>query len=425
MLGKLANLNPIVPLLAKRFLTGKKRNIFLSFISLISLFGVCLGVGALIVVMAVMEGFETKLHSLITGTHSHVILYSAKNVIRDRKQLEARLKKEYPEIEAISGYVFSEVMVAHKGKISGSLIEGLDRESAERTTKVLEHISRGEFPVGAGPKPAAGEAEGERVLPTIVLGSVIGEQIGAEIGDQVNVISPYFDNGTLQPRARLFKVSGILSTGMYEYDSKYTLIDQGEAIDFFQLPAKSASALRIKTKDPAKSHILANRLKVFLGFPYMARDWSELNQNLLYAIKLQKMVIFIVLASIIIVAAFNIMSTLVIMMDEKKRDMAILKAMGLAPADAARGFVAVGAIIGGAGAIAGCAIGLILCQILATTRFVQLPPDVYFISYLPVDVRPLTLVFIVFCALGVALAATIYPSWRVRVESPIEGLRYE
>lgn len=423
-------MNPIVSLLARRFLVGKKRNTFLSLISLISLFGVCLGVGALIVVMAVMEGFETKLHSLITGTHSHIILYSAKSIIRDKEQLEARIRKEFPEIISASGYVFSEVMVTRKGKIVGSVIEGLDKESASRTTKVLEHISRGEFPSGAGPSAAAGgkagaEAEAGAKLPTIVLASVVAEQLGAEIGDEVTVVSPYFDQGTLQPRSRRFTVSGILSTGMYEYDSKYSLIDLNEAISLFQLPKGSVSALRLKTKDPASSHKIIPRLKAFLGFPYLARDWSELNQNLLYAIKLQKIVIFIVLASIILVAAFNIMSTLVIMMDEKKRDMSILKAMGLTPADAARIFVVVGGIIGGAGAVAGVAIGLILCQILATTQFVRLPPDVYFISYLPVDVRISTLAFIVFCALVVALAATIYPSWRIRVESPIEGLRYE
>lgn len=408
-------MKPIVSLLAKRFLTGKKRNAFLSFISLISLFGVALGVAALVTVMGVMEGFESKLRSLITGAHSHVILYSTRQLIRDHEQLKARLEKEYPEIVAISPYVFSEVMIAHEGKIVGSLIEGLDRESAARTTELLKQVSRGDFPV---------EVANDEI-PAIVLGSVVAEQLGADIGSVVTAVSPYFDSGTLQPRQKKFRVSGILSTGMYEYDSKYSLVTMAEALRFFDLPYKTASAFRIKTKDASKSEKLVKDLNRGLGFPYVARDWTELNHNLLYAIKLQKVVIFIVLVSIIVVAAFNIMSTLVIMMDEKKREMAILKAIGLAPRDSAKVFITVGTIIGGTGAIAGTVLGLILCQVLATTKFVQLPPDVYYISYLPVDIRPWTLIFIVFCALLVALAATIYPAWRVAKDSPIEGLRYE
>jgi lipoprotein-releasing system permease protein len=411
----------IVVLLSRRFLTGKSKSGFLSFISMISLFGVGLGVAALVTVMAVMEGFETKLHSLITGTHSHIILYSAKNIIREPEQLEKRLMDEFPDIVAVAPYVFSEVMIAHRGKIVGSLIEGIDREGAERTTKVIERISRGKFPEQS--RAIAPSEEGK--LPTIVLGSVVAEELGVEIGTEVSVVSPYFDQGTLEPRARRFLVSGILSTGMYEYDSKYSLIDVKEAVDFFQLPTKSASALRIKTKDPALSARMVPKVKAFLGFPYNVRDWSELNQNLLYAIKLQKAVIFIVLTAIILVAAFNIMSTLVILMDEKKREMAILKAMGLTPRDASRVFLSMGIILGGSGALAGSILGLILCQILSTTQFVRLPPDIYFISYLPVDVRLSTLLFILLCALGVAVLATLYPSWRARMESPIEGLRYE
>lgn len=413
-------MKPVVSILARRFLTGRKQSSFLSFISGISLFGVALGVAALLVVMAVMEGFETKLRSLITGTRSHITLYSSRNIILNRQQLVDQLQEKFPgEIESVSPFVFSEVMLAHKGRVVGSVLEGIEADGIARTTDIVNHISNGDLPV------AAVFSEEESVMATIVLGSVIAEELAAKIGSVVSVISPYFDKGTMQPRARRFRVSGILSTGMYEYDSKYSMVDAAEARKFFRLPAKSASALRIKTTNAALSFELAHRIKAAFGYPYVTRDWTELNRNLLYAIKLQKIVIFIVLVSIIVVAAFNIMSTLVIMMDEKKKDMSILKAMGLAPNDSAKVFAIVGLLIGGSGAVFGVALGVAISQVIANTQLIHLPPDIYFISYLPIDMRFSTLMVVMLAALTVSLLATLYPSWRVRVESPIEGLRYE
>ena len=401
-----------VSILAKRFLTGKKRNTFISFISAVSLFGVCLGVAALAVVMSVMEGFESELQSVITGTHSHIVLYSSKQVIPNKYEMIERLQKAAPEIEAISPYVFSEVMLAHKSRVVGSMVEGIDVNSLKKTTRVERHLSQGIF-------PSSGEA------PSIVIGKVLAEKLSAKLGDNISVISPFFDKGTLQPRAKKFRVDGILSTGMYEYDSKYSLITIDDAVVFFRLPSGSASAIKMKTNNAKNSYLTAQKLKKTLGYPYVARDWTELNRNLLYAVKLQKVVIFIVLTAIIVVAAFNIMSTLVMMMSEKKREMSILKAMGMARRQSAAIFVSVGSIIGGAGAFAGIALGLLLSQILAKTSFIKLPPDVYFFSYLPVDVRPSTLIIVTISAMVVALLATIYPAYRVAVESPVEGLRYE
>lgn len=407
----------IVALLARRFLTGKKHNRFLSFISAVSLFGVALGVAALVVVMSVMEGFESELKSVITGTHSHVVLYSSRQTIPNRFEMVERVKKLSPEITAISPYVFSEVMLAKGGRVVGSLLEGVENKSLKETTNIERHLVRGEIP------KSTEERGGGK--PGIIMGSALAEQLGASIGDEVSVISPFFDKESLQPHAKKFVIDGIISTGMYEYDSKYSMVAESEALDFFRLPAASASALRIKTKDADESYKVAKLLKDELGYPYVARDWTELNRNLLYAIRLQKAVIFIILTAIIIVAAFNIMSTLVMMMNEKKKEMSILKAMGLAPRQSARVFITVGAIIGGAGCVSGVALGLFLGYVLAHTRFVHLPPDIYFISYLPVDMRPLTLLFIVACAMFVALCATLYPSYRISVESPVEGLRYE
>jgi lipoprotein-releasing system permease protein len=405
----------IVSLVAKRFLTGRKRNAFLSFIALVSLFGVCLGVAALTVVMGVMEGFEGQLRSIITGTHSHVVLYSARQGIPDPAELEERVRAiAGRDIEAVSPYVFSEVMLAKGARVAGSMIEGIE-SSVTLATEIERHLVRGELPA-----LKAGDQPGD-----IIIGSNLAETLGAALGDEVMVISPFFERESLQPRSRRFRVSGILSTGMYEYDSKYSMIHADEARDFFRLPVGSASAMKIKTRNPDSSRDVVEKLQNELGYPYRARDWTELNRNLLYAVRLQKAVIFVILTAIIIVAAFNIMSTLMMMMSEKKKEMSILKAMGLSPRRSARIFLRVGLLIGLSGAAAGIALGLFLCLVLAKTRFIHLPADVYFISYLPVEVQPATLLLIAACAVVVALAATIYPSWRVARESPVEGLRYE
>ncbi|MGZ3710393.1 MAG: FtsX-like permease family protein, partial [Bdellovibrionota bacterium] len=300
-------------------------------------------------------------------------------------------------------------------RVVGSLVEGIEERTTLETTELAKHIVSGSLPeIGLGEK-----------LPTILIGANLAESLNAKKDDLISVISPFFEKESLQPRSRKFRVAGVVSTGMYEYDSKYSMIHIDEARDFFRLPPGSFSALRIKTKTPSKSHFLTDRLQKELGYPYRARDWTDLNRNLLYAVRLQKAVIFIILTAIIVVAAFNIMSTLMMMMSEKKREMAILKAMGLSPRQSSRVFVRVGLMIGISGAVAGLALGLILALILAKTRFIQLPPDVYFISYLPVDVRISTLSIIAVCAVVVALVATLYPAYQVAAESPVEGLRYE
>lgn len=406
----------IVSTVARRFLTGKKRNAFLSFIALVSLFGVCLGVAALTVVMGVMEGFETQLRSIITGTHSHIVLYSAKQMIPNQVEMEDRLRAFAPEqIVALGPYVFSEVMLAKGQRVVGSVVEGIENDSARATTDVEKHLLQGEMPVKS--------AEGN--LATILLGGNLAEALGAKLGDEINVISPFFEKNSLQPRSRKFKVGGIVSTGMYEYDSKYSHMNSDEARDFFRISPSTVSAIKIKTTNPERSMELATRIQKELGYPYRARDWTELNRNLLYAVRLQKAVIFIILTAIILVAAFNIMSTLMMMMSEKKKEMSILKAMGLSPFKSSSIFLRVGLLIGLTGATAGIALGLAICLMLAKTRFITLPADVYFISYLPVDVRISTLGLIAACAVVVALLATLYPSYRVAVESPVDGLRYE
>lgn len=418
-----------VGMLSKRFLMGKKKNNFLSFISFVSLFGVALGVMALIVVMAVMEGFETELKSLITNTHSHIAFYSQKNILYNDEKLIKLIKKDFPDVVSVQSYIFSEVMVANRGRVQGSLIEGVKKEDVARATKILDYLVEGSFPQSL--KELHKEAKRKKIKnidsisPGIVLGKFLSEDLGVKIGDTVSVISPYFNKEDMQPRVRYFQVSGIISTGLYEYDSKYSLIHKEEARAFFKLPNFSSTALRILTKDSDSSSSLVKEMRKKFKFPYTIRDWTELNHNLLYAVNLQKVVIFIILASIVVVASFNIMSTLVIMMDEKKKDMSIVKAMGMIPKDTALVFLTIGFTIAVLGIVSGVALGLLLCKVLLNTSLVHLSPEVYFISRLPLEIDSLTLCMIMVSALCISLIASLYPAWKVAKEAPIYGLRYE
>ncbi|MCO5141773.1 MAG: ABC transporter permease [Oligoflexia bacterium] len=406
----------IVPHLAKRFLLGKKKNNFLSFIALISLFGVGVGVAALTTVMGVMEGFESSLRQIITGAHSHIVLYSSKQLIRDENDLKERIETVAKgRVESISPYVFSEIMLANKARVVGSMLEGVDPATVVKVTEIEKHLIQGKLP----------RTEENAELPTIILGVNLAESLSAKIGDTVTVISPYFEKNSLQPRAKKFFVSGLLSTGMYEYDSKYSMVHIDTLREFFQFPKTAASAVKIKTNDPSKSKQLVLELQKELGYPYRARDWTELNRNLFYAIQLQKTVIFVILTAIVLVAAFNIMSTLMMMMSEKKREMSILKAMGLSSKKSSYVFISVGLLIGLAGVVAGICLGLGICFFLANTQLIKLPADVYFISFLPVSVELSTLGLIGVCALVVAFLATLYPAYSIASESPVEGLRYE
>jgi lipoprotein-releasing system permease protein len=416
-----------VPVLARRFLLSKASDRFLSFIAWVSVTGVALGVLALVVVTSVINGFEGELVRVITGMNGDIILYSRGEPIRDADKIEAKIRKVVPDTQDVTASFVTELMAAGPQGTAGAVLEGLDLESAPRVTNVTRQVVRGALPA----------ADDE-----IALGTAIAERIGAEVGGEIRLIAPFLGDAEraqsaekgsgedeedpvgLQPRVIKMRVTGLVKMGMHEYDSKFVFATLPAVQKFLDQPGR-VTAFKIRLSGKADSRRAADRLNDNFGYPFRAKDWGQLNKNLFYAIKLEKAVIAIILTVIVIVAAFNVVSTLMMMIHDKTKEIAILKAMGFRRGQSFRLFTLIGMGIGAAGIALGVVVGIGINWLLARTRIIDLPADIYYIGYLPVVVRWAEIGLIAVIALMVTFLATLYPAWKVSNRSPLEGLRYD
>jgi len=409
-----------VPLLARRFLLSKASDRFLSFIAWVSVTGVALGVLALVAVTSVINGFETELIRAITGMNGDVILYSRADPIRDPDQVEERIKRALPEIKAITRSFISELMVSGPSGVAGSILEGIERSTFADVTDVAKRVVSGRLP----------EADDE-----IVLGSALADRIGAETGTEVRLIIPFAGeeaegpqsvgrDDARPPKIVKARVSGIVRMGMYDYDSKYVFSTLEAVQKIIDRPGEvTAFKLRLMPdSDPIKA---AQVLSENFGNPYRAKDWSQFNKNLLYAIRLEKAVIAVILAVIIIVAAFNVVSTLMMMIHDKTKEVAILKAMGLRRSQSFALFCMIGMGIGVVGTSLGVVSGLGVNKLLEKVRWIDLPAEIYNVGKFPIVVRWMEVGLISFLALVITFFATIYPAIQVSNRSPLDGIRYD
>lgn len=398
----------LVVQLGRRFMFSKGSGSFLSFISWVSILGVTLGVLALVVVTSVINGFEGELSRAVTGLNGEVILYSRGNAIPYPEEVESKIKEIVPEVSDITRSFVMEMMVAGRKGVAGSVLEGIDSETLGSVTEVPKRVLEGEIP-GTG-KSAA-------------LGSHLAEKIGAKVGDEIRLILPFVGE---QGESRVFKVkvAGIFKMGMYRYDSKFLLVPLTLAQELLQEPGK-VTTFKMKLKKGVDLEEAARKLSDQFGYPFKAKYWGQLDRNLLYAIKLEKIVIAIILTAILVIAAFNVVSTLMMMIYDKTKELSILKAMGFLPGQSFRLFCGMGLVIGTAGTFLGVLLGLGLNRLIENSRLVRLPEDIYHIGYLPVVERWWEIGMVVGVALLISLLATIYPAYRVMRQSPLEGLRYE
>lgn len=409
----------VIPILARRFLLSKVSDRFLSLITWVSVIGVALGVVALVVVTSAINGFETELIRVITGMNGDVVLYSRGDPIRDPALVESKIRKVVPEAQAVSASFVTELMISGPHGVAGAVLEGIDSETIGTTTMIPERVFSGRFPVQDG---------------EIALGSAIADKVGAEVGSEVRLVAPFLgDPGASEsspeslqatPKVQQVKVVGITKMGMYEYDSKFAFTPLGAIQRFLDQPGRVTS-FRVKLKPGVDSRRISDRLSDSFGYPFRAKDWGQLNKNLFYAIKLEKAVIAVTLTVIVVVAAFNVVSALMMMVHDKTREIAILKAMGLRPAQSFLLFCLIGMGIGAVGTSAGVLGGLVLNWILKESRLIQLPSEIYYIGFLPVVVRWNEVAWIVGVALFITFFATLYPAIKVSTRPPLEGLRYE
>lgn len=408
--------SPSVPLewyVALRYFRPKRRQGFISLITVISIAGVAVGVMALIVVLAVMNGFQKDIRSRILGVTAHIMVQSLRGTIEDYDGLCKRLSS-LKGVSEVSPYIYVQAMIGSGQSAMGAVIRGLDLREDAGSGYMQRYIILGSLDSLRSSEPG------------IILGAELARQIGVGLYDHVSVLVP---RGRLTPfgqipQTQIFKVVGLFQSGMYQYDLNlaYVSLEQAQKLSGLR---NGVMGLELRLADPELAPEIAEEVKTLLGTGFVIRDWIQLNKNLFSALRLEKIAMFIILTLIVFVAAFNIVTSLIMLVMNKTKDIAILKAMGVTSKAVRRTFMLTGFLIGLSGTVTGLLGGLTLCGILKKYHFIELPKDIYYVSTLPVKVEPLDVTSVCIAALIISFLATIYPSSRAAKMDPVEVLRYE
>jgi len=406
--------------IAARYLKAKRKQAFVSVISMISISGVALGVMALIIVISVMGGFETELKNRILGISSHVMVMRYGGNFSEYRSIKTILDR-IDGVKAAYPFIYTQVMLRSASNVSGAILRGIDPNYSSQMSKLNHFVKQGSLK----DLDTTDANDDNALVPGIVLGKELAFALDVLINDQIYIISP---KGMISPighvpTMRRFRVAGIIETGMYEYDSSLSMISLTSAQKLLRM-GNTVTGIELQLHDVYHAINIRNHINEKIGYPYFCKDWIQMNGNLFSALKLEKMTMFIILTLIVLVAAFNIASTLIMMVMERTRDIAILKAMGATPRSIRKIFVINGMIIGTVGTFIGSAIGISLCLILKRYQFIKLP-DVYYISTLPVRLDFVDISFIALSTLVICFFATLYPSSQAAKLDPVEALRYE
>lgn len=389
----------------------------MSFNSAVSIAGVTVGVMALLVVLSVMSGFHEDLQKKILGANAHVITLSFNGQIEDYHTLMERLRKER-HVSAVAPFILSQVMVSTGKRGHGVYIRGIDPELERTTTDVLNNIKQGSL--NNLKEPQKGQPH------WIILGKELANLLGVFVGDRVNVLSPTAEFGPMGmiPKARQFQVAAIFEMGMFEYDANLVMIDIKSAQEFFGF-GKAVTGIELRLDDIYSADKVRDSINANIGYPYYARDWMQMNRNLFSALKLEKFAMFVILILIVFVASFNIVSTLMMNVMEKQKEIAILKAMGATDRGVMLIFMVQGLIIGLIGTSLGLIGGYTLGKIIHNYELIKLPADVYYLSRLPVKMKIVDFTVVSVSAIFISFLSTLYPAYYAAKLNPVEPLRYE
>ena len=425
-----------------RYLSSRRKQKFTSIIGFISVLGVFIGVMALNVVLAVMGGFQEELRDKILGVSSHIVVLSYEGPMSDYAKIREDAL-EFPGVVGASPFIYGQGMIGSERSVSGSVIRGIDTKSAGTVTNIEQALGRGALGIKGGSGIPQGQLEevGKEILdnlsgetlsgkPPILIGKELSSTLGISEGDLVSLVSPFGKMGPFGPTAKVkkFEVIGIFNYGMIEYDSSISYINLPDAMDFFDMKDQ-VSGVEVKVEDIYAARTLGQDLTSVLGFPYYTRNWEEVNQSLFKALRLERIAIAIFLGFIVIVAALNIVSTITMVVMEKGKDIAILRAMGATRRGILKIFVIDGMIIGTIGTILGTVAGYGFCYLLKTNETIRglIPFDnnVYPISEFPVKIEPFYFLLVAFFSILICFLATLFPSFQASRKDPIEALRYE
>ena len=402
--------------IALRYLKPKRSNTILSFVSSFSIIGILLGVATLIVVINVMMGFEDNLKNKILGVNAHIIVNRIDGEPLEHWELFEKLIGKVDGVVGVAPYLINQVLLTSKTNVSGVVVKGIIPEKEINVTSVKKFLKDGDLPA----KYTEGRA------PDILLGKELANQLGVVTGNEVVMISPFGKKSPLgfTPRMKHFNVSGIFDAGMYDYNSTFALISLNTAQEFFQT-GDIVGGFSIKVIDFDKANIIASKIQTQLGFPYFARDWLSMNKSLFSALKLEKIAMFVILMLIIVVASFNVLSLITMTVKDKKRDIAILRAMGMSENTVKKIFIKQGLMIGIFGTVIGNVLAYVICFILKNYKIISLPEDIYFLDSIPIKITPDVFILVTIAAILITLLSCIYPSIQATREDPVEALRNE
>ncbi|MBC7961778.1 MAG: lipoprotein-releasing ABC transporter permease subunit [Steroidobacteraceae bacterium] len=411
-----------------RYLKAKRKSTFISIITFISTAGVTLGVMALIVVLAVMTGFEADLKEKILGTNAHIVVIKSGLPMENYRSVMDKLKS-FKGVEAATPFIYNQVMLSSGKNVSGVVLRGIDVATDRQVTRLSKTLVE-----GSTDRLEPDMNAGSDTTPGLLVGKELAKHLNLFLGDKVNVISPMGNITPLGmiPRMKPFKVVGIFNTGMFEYDSTLAYVSLGQAQSFFDL-GDTVTGIQLKVADVYHTGELSRTINREMGIGFYARDWMQMNKNILFALKTERIVMFIILTLIVLVAAFGIASTLFMVVMEKTRDIAILKSMGATGSSIMKIFVLEGLIIGIIGTFLGVALGLLVALnlepiidvIQRVTGQNFFSKDIYYLDHFPSLVVQSDVVLISVTAILISFLATLYPAWQASRMLPAEALRYE
>jgi len=429
---------------ALRYMRGRKASAGVSIVTGLTIAGVTLGVWALVVVLSVMAGFEQDLQDKILGANSHVVVLSYENTIENWPQVMEKVRQS-DGVQGVTPFVYSEYMLRSPHTVIGAIFKAVHPETVGEVTDLIDNITMG--PEGSidtreqaiqllrdmdeSPVPQQEDAlEGQgKTLPPQIPGLVIGKEMAATlrvaVGDTVQAVSPQSEPGPLggmAARVVPFRIMGIFHSGMYEYDTKFSYATLGGA-DRFMGTKGAATGLEVRVEDIYQAPAIARDISAKLDYPFWTRDWKKMNEPLFAALKLEKVVMGVILTFIIAVAAMNIISTLIMLVIEKRREIAIMKAMGAGRLHVMRLFMVDGLLVGFIGTVLGMALGLLTCMALARWQFIKLESDVYYVDTLPVEISLPLCAAVAVISISISFLATLLPSWEGSSIDPVEGLR--
>ena len=412
---------PLSLFIGFRYTRAKRRNQFISFITLSSFIGIAIGVWALITVLSVMNGFQSEIRDRILGMASHATISGANGTLADWPAIDKMIEQQ-PHVIASAPYIVKEAMLTNASNVNGALVRGIDTEQEKSVSEVSKNMYRGSY-----------EALKDKKYG-IILGRYLARSIGAVVGSKVTMVTPSANvtPAGIMPRLKRFTVVGIFEVGHNQFDASMALIRLQDAQTLFKMKGL-VTGVRLKLDDLYQAPRISREIELKIPGYHRVIDWTQHHANLFRAIQIEKTMMLIILSLIIAVAAFNIVSTLVIVVNDKQADIAILRTLGASPGMVMRTFIAQGMVIGVVGTLLGVISGVLTAQNIETIvpalegllgiKF--LAPDVYLISDLPSEMKWLDVIITATISFSLTVLATIYPAWRASRVQPAEALRYE